>query len=373
MSRRLLAATLVASMLASLLVGCSSGQAPAPTAASQAKPTAATQPTAAAPVKPATAAPTQSAAAPAPGKTTVIKMAHPDPLDHPMHPAFEKFKADVEKKTNGALKVEIYGNMALGADREITEGVQMGSIQMGTSSTPNLAQFTDAFFVIDLPFLFPKAEIADKVLDGPIGQDLIKKLSAKGIKGLAYTEIGYRQIFNSKRPTPTLEELKGLKIRATGSPVHIAVLKALGVNPTPMGWGEVFTALQQNVVDGIDIDINLAWTSRFQEVQKYVVLDGASYSPHLLMINQKFFDGLPADQQKVIVEASQEMRLYERKLIRDNEAKMIADMKKMGIQVAELAPAERQKWVEATKPVYKEFESKIGKDLIEQVQKAAAQ
>lgn len=302
----------------------------------------------------------------------IIKAADTQPLDHPMHLGFLKFKEIVESKTD-EIQVEVYGNSVLGSDSEVTEGVQMGTIQIGTCGTSNLAEFTDAFLVFDLPYIFPTVEDAEKVLDGEIGQDMLKKLEDKGLMGLAYTELGYRNVFNSIKPIEKLDDMKGLKLRSTSSPIHIAILEALGANPTPLSFGEVYTALQQGALDGVDQDLNLAWASRFQEVQKYLTLTQSSYFPHVFLINKDFFEGLSLENQKIITDAAKEMAKYERELVRENENTMIEKMKSDGIQIIELSDDEKARWVEAVQPVYKQFEEQIGADVIKQVQDAIAQ
>ncbi|GAB6158152.1 TRAP transporter substrate-binding protein [Desulfotomaculum varum] len=300
-------------------------------------------------------------------ETVVIKLAHENVPKHPMGQAFIKFKELVESRSNGAIKVDIYDSGKFGNAREIVEGIQTGQIQMGSSSTPNLVPFSKDFMIFDLPFLFPNYESTDKVTDGPIGKKAATALESSNIKGLGYIEIGFRHIFNSAKPVNTMADLKGLKIRSTASKAHIATLKALGTNPTPVAWGEVYTALQQKAVDGIDIDLNLAWFNNFHEVNKNLTLVNSIYSPHLVMINKSFFDKLSPENQKIITEAFEEIKVYERKLIRDNEKMIIGKMKEAGVNIVELTPEEKQKWAEATVGVYNEFGDVIGKDLIEQV------
>lgn len=300
-------------------------------------------------------------------KPVVIKLAHENVPKHPMGQAFIKFKEIVESRSNGAIRVDIYDSGKFGNAREIVEGLQTGLMQMGSSSTPNLAPFSNEFLIYDLPFLFPDYEATDKVTDGPIGQKAAAALESSNIKGLGYIEIGFRHIFNNAKPVVTMDDLKGLKIRATASKAHIGTLKSLGANPTPIAWGEVYTALQQKTVDGIDIDLNLAWFNNFHEVNKNLTIVNSLYSPHLVMINKTFFEGLTPENQKLVSEAFEEMKIYERQLIRDNEKMIIGKMKEAGVNVVELTPEERQKWAEASAGVYDEFSDLIGKDLIEQV------
>lgn len=303
---------------------------------------------------------------------TVIKLAHPNVPQHPMGQAFEKFKELVEKRTNGEFRVDIYDSSKFGNFDSVVQGLQFNMLQMGSASTPNLAPFSDAFLIFDLPFLFPDYTSTDKITDGPIGMKAAKALESSGIIGLGYIEIGFRHIWNNQRTVKTLEDAKNLKIRSTASKAHIATLTALGMNPTPIAWGEVYTALQQKTVDGIDIDLNLAWYNNFHEVNNNLTIVNSIYSPHLVMISKKFLDSLSPENRKIILDTFEECKLYERKLIRDGEAEILAQLPKKGVTVYTLPPEERARWAEATASVYKQFEDRIGKDLIEQVKATIA-
>ena len=190
---------------------------------------------------------------------TVIKIAHPNVPQHPMGQCFEKFKELVEERSNGKFRVDVYDSSKFGNFDSVVQGLQYNMLQMGSASTPNLSPFSDSFLIYDLPFLFPNYESTDLITDGPIGMDAAKALESSGIIGLGYIEIGFRNIWNNQKTVKTMADAKGLKIRSTPSKAHIATLKSLGMNPTPISWGEVYTALQQKTVDGIDIDLNLAW------------------------------------------------------------------------------------------------------------------
>lgn len=302
----------------------------------------------------------------------VIKLAHPNVPQHPMGQAFEKFKELVEERSNGAFKVDIYDSSKFGNFDSVVQGLQLNMLQMGSASTPNLAPFSDEFLIFDLPFLFPTYEDADKITDGPIGMGAAKALEASGIVGLGYIEIGFRNLWNNQKPVRTLEDAKNLKIRSTPSKAHIATLRGLGLNPTPVSWGEVYTALQQKTVDGIDIDLNLAWHNNFPEVNNNVTIVNSLYSPHLVMISKRFLDSLADDEKVMILEAFEEMKLYERKLIREGEKEIMGKLADKGVTVVTLTPEERARWAKATEGVYKKFEDRIGKDLIEKAKATIA-
>lgn len=300
-------------------------------------------------------------------KPVTIKLAHENVSKHPMGQAFIKFKELVETRSKGEIVVDLYDGGKFGGGREIVEGLQSGLLQMGSSATPNLQSFSDGFLLFDMPFLFPNYESTDKVTDGPIGQKMASALEKSNVKGLGYIEIGFRNLYNNTRPIEKMEDLQGMKIRSTASKAHIATLKNLGANPTPVAWGEVYTALQQKTVDGIDIDLNLAWFNNFHEVQKNLTIVNSLYSPHLVMMNKPFYDQLSAAHKKIVDESFNEIKLYERKLIRDNEKMIIEKYKETGTKVIVLSPEERARWAKQTSSVYAEYENIIGKELIEEV------
>ncbi|CAG0906346.1 unnamed protein product [Cyprideis torosa] len=213
----------------------------------------------------------------------------------------------------------------------------------------------------------------DLITDGPIGMEAAEALKSSGIIGLGYIEIGFRNIWNNKKTIQSLEDAKGLKIRSTPSKAHIATLKALGMNPTPISWGEVYTALQQKTVDGIDIDLNLAWYNNFPEVNNNLTIVNSLYSPHLVMMSKKFLDSLSGDDQKMLLDTFQEVKLYERKLIREGEEEILAKLKEKGVNVTVLSREERARWARETASVYEQFEDRIGKELIEKVRKTISQ
>ena len=304
---------------------------------------------------------------------TMIKIAHPNVPDHPMGKAFSYFEELIETRSDGEFAVDVYHSSQFGNFDSVVQGLQMGMLQMGSASTPNLAPFSDDFLIFDMPFLFPSYEAAELITDGPIGRTAAQALVETGIIGLGYIDIGFRHIFNNQRPVEKLSDAEGLKIRSTPSRAHIATLEALGMNPTPVSWNEVYTALQQKTVDGIDIDLNLAWFNNFQEVNKNLTLVGSLYSPHLVMISQQFYESLTPSEQIMITEAFAEMKLYERELIRNNEKMILKKMEEAGVEIVELSDEERANWAQATESVYDQFGDKVGRDLIERARETMAE
>jgi tripartite ATP-independent transporter DctP family solute receptor len=246
----------------------------------------------------------------------------------------------------------------------MVEGLQLGTLEMTLVSTAPLSSFTKKFLVFDLPFIFKDTASARKVVDGPIGTQLLDSLKDQGIIGLAYFENGFRHVTNNKRPIEKPEDLKGLKIRTMENPVHMATFKVLGADPTPMAFGELFTALQQGTIDGQENPLPVIDTSKFYEVQKYLSLTGHFYAPAPLLISKSFFESLSPDIQNAIKEAAIEARDYERKLLDEMNAKLVDELQKKGMQINEV---DKEAFVKAVQPVYKQFEADITPELIKQV------
>ena len=295
-----------------------------------------------------------------------IKLAHPNVPSHPMGQGYELFKKDLEERSKGAFKVQIYDSSKFGNFDAVVQGIRMGVLQMGSDGVGNFSVFNPKLMLFDMPFLIPSYEASDLITDGPIGQELAKSLESNNIMGLGYIEIGFKNIF-SNRPVRTLEDAKDLKIRSTHSKVHISVLQALGMNPTPVAWGEVYTALQQKTVDGIDIDLNLAHFNKFPEITKYVTLSRTVYSPHLVMMSTTFWNKLNDQEKQWIRESFDVMQKFERAEIRKNEAMIIEKIKASGGEVIELTPEERQRWVEATKEVFSKYVDAVSPSTVEAI------
>jgi tripartite ATP-independent transporter DctP family solute receptor len=246
----------------------------------------------------------------------------------------------------------------------MVEGLQLGTIDLVVTSTGPLGGFVPKMFVVDLPFLFRDREHSYKVLDGPIGREIFEAFSAKGIKGLAFWENGFRQITNNVRPIEKPEDLKGIKIRTMENKVHLASFRAFGASPTPMAWSEVYTALQQKTIDAQENPIAIIYYQKIYEVQKYLALTGHFYSPTPLLMSLKAYLALPKDIQKIMDDAAIECATYERNLLRDSEAKQIAELKAKGMQVT---MPNKKPFRDAAASVYKEFENQFGKDMIDKI------
>jgi len=291
--------------------------------------------------------------------------AHTSPPDHPYTLGMVRYADLVKERTNGRVAIQIHHSRQLGDERQVVEGLQLGTIHLTVTSTGPLGGFVPEMNVVDLPFLFRDAEHAYKVLDGEIGRGLLNKFDAVGIKGLAFWENGFRHITTSKKPVREPTDMKGLKIRVMENKVHQAAFRQLGSDATPMAWGEVFTSLQQGLLDAQENPIPIIYTFKLNEVQKYVSLTGHVYSPAPLLMSKKTWDRMPPEIQKVMFDTAVEVARYQRGLIREQEQKQIGELKAKGMTVIE--NPDRAAFREAMKPVFDQFQGQFGKDLVQRI------
>src|SRR5947207_11623318 len=249
--------------------------------------------------------------------------------------AIDTFAREVEKRTNGRYKIQNFYAGALGAERESIEGVQLGTLDLTMTSTGPVPNFVPEVAILDIPFLFHDYAHARAVLDGPIGQDLLTKFDAKGIKALAWGENGFRHMTNNKHPVNTPDDLRGLKMRTMENPIHIEAYRQFGILPTPMAFTEVFTALQQGTVDGQENPLSVITAAKLEQVQKYLSLTGHVYSPALILMSKAQWDKLsPADKQ-AFSEAAKEAIKANRARIDDDENRAVCDLLAKGMAVGD--------------------------------------
>ena len=291
---------------------------------------------------------------------------------HPVYLANKRFGEILAAKLPGKYTVQAYANAQLGDDVRATESVRMGTLEMVMTSSSPLTGLVPEFNVFDLPFIVTSFKAADAVYDGPVGAKIGALLEPKGIKLLAYYENGFRQLTNSVREVKSPEDLKGMKVRTMQNPIHLSAWRALGANPTPMPFSEVFTAMQQKTIDGQENPIPTIYLSKFYEVQKFVTLSGHVYGPHILLINKKLFDTFPAGDQKIIIDAAKESSKFQRTTNRKMDSDFVAELKKNGMNVTVLTPEQIKVFQDATKSVYDEWIPKIGKELVAEFQAAVA-
>ncbi len=289
-----------------------------------------------------------------------LRFASEAPRSDTQFQAGEKFNEILKAKTNGALDVKVFPDSSLGAFQAAIGGVRGGTIDIAVSGSGNFSGLVPLMGVFDIPFMFKDTTHAYRVLDGKVGQEMLDKLAEHGMKGLAYWDNGWRQMSNSKHPINTPADVKGLKMRTTGSPAHIEAFKLLGANPVPMPLAELYTALEMKTVDAQEHPIGVLWSAKLYEVQKHLSLTYHAYSALVLVMNKAKFDAMPPAHQKALVEAAREAGQYQRKLNNDNIAKIVGDLKKAGVSVVE--KVDSNPFLEATKPGRKTFTDKFGGD-----------
>ncbi len=267
--------------------------------------------------------------------------------------AAEKFAELVAERTGGAYAIEIYPNGTLGGERDMLESMQMGTLDMGIITSGPFINFSSAMGVLDMPYLFANNEQAYAVLDGEVGRELLDTLEDSGLKGLAYAERGFRNLTNSVRPIEKASDLEGLKIRIMENDVYTASFEALGVNATPMAWADALTALQQGTVQGQENPINVIYSYKLWESQKYATLDRHSYSTAIITMSADLFNSLDADTQQIFLDAAQEAAEYERAWVAEQESDQLQAMKDNGMEVIENPDMDSFK--EAVQPVYEKY------------------
>jgi C4-dicarboxylate-binding protein DctP len=303
----------------------------------------------------------------------VIKFSHVVATDTPKGQAAERFKQLAEQNTKGRVKVELYPNSQLYKDKEELEALQLGAVQM---LAPSLAKFgplgVREFEVFDLPYIFPSKKALYAVTEGPIGRSLLAKLEPKGITGLAFWDNGFK-VMSANRPLHTPADFKGLKMRIQSSTVLDAQMRALGAHPQALAFSEAYQALQTGAVDGTENPPSNMYTQRMHEVQKHVTMSNHGYLGYAVIVNKKFWDGLPADIRASLEQAMRDATTYEKAIAqRDNDMAMAAIKKSGKTTIYNLTPAEQAAWRQALLPVHKHLESRIGKELISAIGREGA-
>ena len=302
-------------------------------------------------------------------KSRVIKLAHVVNEKDAFHISALKFKEIVEEKTVGRIKIEIHPNAELGDERTLLEGMQMGTIDMGVITNGPIANFLPEIAVFEMPFLFGTPEEAYYVLDGPIGQKVLKDLEAIKLHGLAYSERGFRNLTNSVRAVNTAADMNGLKIRLMENPLYVDTFKALGANAVPMAWTECLTALSQGTIDGQENPVVVIYSFKLYESQKYMTLDRHTYAPATILTSLKVWNSLSPEDQKIFSEAAKEAGDAAREYDNDNEVAQLKVIKENGMEVIE--NPDLSSFREAVKPVYEKYGPKFG-SLLEEIQEELA-
>lgn len=297
----------------------------------------------------------------------VLKLGHIADPENPYAQGAVKFAELVKEKTGGEVEVQVFPSSQLGNQRDLVEGVTFGTIDMTLTGTAVLGNFLPKIAVFDLPFLFRDVNHAYKALD-TVGMELAKELEPRNMKLLCYMENGVRHMTNNVRPIKTPADMKGLKIRVMEQPIYIEMMKALGANPTPMAFGELYTALQQGVVDGQENPAAHIYTARFFEVQKYISLTGHTYASEPVLISMAAWKKLSKKQQEAMQAAANEARDWQRALCRKLENGFWDKIRASGkSQILILTPAEKRAFADATRPVWAKFEKTVGKENIQKI------
>jgi C4-dicarboxylate-binding protein DctP len=300
----------------------------------------------------------------------VIKFSHVVALDTPKGKGAEQFKKLAEERTQGRVKVEVYPNSQLYKDGEEMEALQLGSVQM---LAPSVAKFgplgVREFEVFDLPYIFETVAELHKVTEGSVGKLLLQKLDSKGITGLAYWDNGFKD-FSANKALKMPGDAKGLKMRIQSSKVLDSEIRALGGIPQVMAFSEVYQALQTGVVDGTENPPSNFYTQKMNEVQKYLTMTDHGVIEYAVIVNKKFWDGLPPDIRTIVEGAMKDATKYANDIAKEENDKALAAVKATGkTEIVTLTPEARAAWKKALVPVHREMESRIGKDVIQEVYK----
>jgi TRAP-type transport system periplasmic protein len=286
--------------------------------------------------------------------------------------AVKMFADAVEKNSGGKMKVRGIGAAALGSDVQMQAALAGGAQEMMVGSTATLVGTVKEMALWDTPFLFNNTKEADAILDGPIGQKVIDKLPAKGLVGLVYWENGFRNLTNNKRPVTRMEDLDGIKLRVMQNNIYLDSFKSLGANAIPLPFSELFSALETKTVDGQENPYNTILSSKFFEVQKYLSITNHVYSPWIVLVSKKWWDGLSAAEQKILMDAAKASRDFERKDTRAEGEKALAELKAKGMQINEVSPPEAARMRERLAKINGEISANVGEELWKETQAALA-
>ena len=296
-----------------------------------------------------------------------LRWAQQNSMEHPQGLGAKKFADLVEQRSGGKIKVRVFPGGQLGGDLQIVSALQGGTLDLMVLNAGLLVGIVKDFAVLDLPFLFNTAEEADAVVDGPVGSKLFEKLPDKGLVGLGYFELGFRNVTNSKRPIAKAEDFQGIKLRVLQSPLFIDLFNTLGANTVAMPFPEVYTALEQRVIDGQENPVTVIFDTKFQEVQKYLSLTRHIYNAQSVIMSKKTWDKLSEEERKIVQASLNEAEAYQRQVSREKSLQVLEDLKKAGMQVNEVSPQEIARIREKIKPVVEKYAKEAGEPLMAEV------
>lgn len=281
--------------------------------------------------------------------------------------AAQKFEEVVKAETGDAFEFNHFPSSGLGGEREVIEGLQLGTIEATIVSSGTLANFVPDTGVFDIPFLFRDLDHARAVLDGEIGQEILSKFDNVGLHGLAWGEQGFRHITNNRNAIETPADVESLKIRTMENPVHLEAFNAMGAAPTPMAWPEVISSLQQGVIDGQENPLSVIVSVKLDEVQEYLTLSGHVYSPAMLLVSKPFWDGLDDDQKAAFEKAAAEAVTAMRGYVDDVETTGVETLKERGMKVNELSAEQKAAFQDSIASAYESYYETYGKDLVDSI------
>lgn len=300
-------------------------------------------------------------------KERTIKFAMQNSAGSAQYDAAVRFADIVKARSGGKIKVNVFGGGTLGKDTAVVSAMQGGTVDMCVMNSSLLAGVVKEMAVYDFPFVFGTEQEAYTVVDGAFGKKLHAMLEPKGLVGLSYWELGFRHFHNSKRPIARFEDLQGLKIRVIETPIYVDFMRAMGANPVPLPYPELYGALEQGAVDGGTQPVINMTNAKLYEVQKYFSLTGHMYNPQSVIYSKKIWDSFSAEEKKLLQDAADEARDYQRKISRERNAAGLAELKAKGMLINELPAADRAKIKEKAQPVVDKYTKQIGEPLVNEL------
>jgi tripartite ATP-independent transporter DctP family solute receptor len=305
-------------------------------------------------------------------QTRTLRLGHGIAEEHPLGQGALQFARILEQKSGGKLAMKVYAATQLGSETQMVAAVRGGVQDIAITSTAPVATLIKEYLLFDLPFLLQSDKEADALLDGPVGSKLLALALPRNMVGLCYWENGFRQVTNSKREVKGLADLSGLKLRVMQNPLYIDAFKALGTNAIPMPFTELYTAMESHAIDAEENPIAIIHSNKFYEVQKYVTLTNHAYAPYVVLLAKSTWDKLAAPEREALRASCLEARDWQRNLSRRMTAELTDKLRKEGMTVTPLAPAEVQKMRDRLKPVTDRYTAEIGPELVAQAQQELA-
>lgn len=301
-----------------------------------------------------------------------LRMSFVNVKDHPHGIGAEKFAELVSQKSAGKLNVKLYPGGTLGGDLQVVSSLQGGTIDLSVMVPGALVGQSKEFGVFDLPFLFKDSREADAVLDGPFGKKLMERLPEKNLVGLSYWDHGFRNMTSNKKPIVSADDFQGQRIRVLQIPIYIDMMKALGANPLPLPFPELYGALENGTVDGQENPLTSIVGSKLHEVQKFLSITRHAYNPLVVIASKKSWEKLSEGEQKILLDAANEAKTYQRKVSRDAEGKAMETIKAAGVKVNEVAPAEIDRMRDKVQPAAEKFSRDAGEGLVKELRAEVA-